>query len=202
MQLSRLSQASFNALIEGAQQLEADSHGPKVYRLQDGSFFKLFRRKRLLSSVIWNPYSKRFCDNALRLKEQGIPTLVPLARYQLENPVLSAVHYSPLPGETLRQLSASAGFDWEATLPDLIALIRQLHRSGIYFRSLHLGNIVRTPDGRLGLIDVSDMRFLDGPLSKPMRRRNLAHFAGYLQREGLTGSFPLDRLEQVLLDHK
>lgn len=202
MQFSRLSQASFNTLIEGAQQLEADSHGPKVYRLQDGSFLKLFRRKRLLSSVIWNPYSKRFCDNALRLQALGIPTLIPRTRYQLENPDLSAVHYCPLPGETLRQLSAYAGFDWEASLPDLIALIRQLHRSGIYFRSLHLGNIVRTPEGKLGLIDVSDMRFLNRPLSKPMRRRNLAHFTAYLEREGLTDSFPLDKLQSALIDYK
>ena len=28
----------------------------------------------------------------------------------------------------------------------------------VYFRSLHLGNVVRTPEGRMGLIDIADLR--------------------------------------------
>ena len=62
---------------------------------------------------------------------------------------------------------------------DLASFITTLHDLGVYFRSLHLGNIVKTPDGALGLIDISDMRCLGKPLSKGMRRRNYQHLLRY-----------------------
>ncbi|MDP2242727.1 toluene tolerance protein [Pseudomonas sp.] len=200
MQSYQLPQATLSTLIEGAQLLEEDSHGPKVYRLRDGDFLKIFRRKRLLSSTLWCPYSKSFCKNALRLQQLGIPTLSPIAHYQLEQPGLTAVHYQALPGETLGQLSKSPDFNWQHLLPHLTGLIHRLHESGVYFRSLHLGNIVLTPENELGLIDISDMRFFRRPLSKWMRRRNLDHFNRYLEREGLTDSFPMSSLKKALLD--
>lgn len=199
MQCSRLPQATLNQMIEGARILEADSYGPKVYLLQDGNILKLFRRKRLFSSALFRPYSRRFIDNAARLKELGVPTLQVLEFYQLEKPGMTAVLYRPLPGETLRQVAAKEGFDWQQALPDLAGLIRSLHASGIYFRSLHLGNIVVTPDHRFGLIDVADMRFFRGPLPKHLVKRNLQHFARYITREKLNASFPMHTLEQALL---
>tara|TARA_R110002124_G_scaffold285001_1_gene462984 strand:+ start:1155 stop:1358 length:204 start_codon:yes stop_codon:yes gene_type:complete len=44
---------------------------------------------------------------------------------------------------------------------------------------LHLGNIILTPQGELGLIDISDMRCLNRPLSKRMRTRNYHHLLRY-----------------------
>lgn len=40
MQCSRLTQVDFDQLTLGAQILEADSHGAKVYLLEDGNFLK------------------------------------------------------------------------------------------------------------------------------------------------------------------
>ena len=199
MQCSRLPQATLNQMIEGARILEADSYGPKVYLLQDGNILKLFRRKRLFSSALFRPYSKRFIDNAARLEQLGVPTLQVLDFYRLGQPGMTAVLYQPLPGETLRQVASKEGFDWQQTLPALVELIRSLHTSGIYFRSLHLGNIVITPDNRFGLIDVADMRFFRGPLPRHLIKRNLQHFARYIAREKLNGSFPIQALEQALL---
>jgi hypothetical protein len=51
----------------------------------------------------------------------------------------------------------------------------------------------------MGLIDVADMRFLRGPLPKYLIRRNLQHFARYIDREKLNDSFPMQALEQALL---
>ncbi|NBA93961.1 toluene tolerance protein [Pseudomonas sp. R5(2019)] len=199
MQCSRLTQAALGKMIIGARILESDSFGAKVYLLQDGNILKLFRRKRLFSSALMRPYSKRFIDNALQLQKLGIPTLHVLSFHKLDLPGTTAVLYSPLPGETLRQRSIQPGFSWKDALPSLIELIRSLHQSGIYFRSLHLGNIVATPEGELGLIDVADMRFLRAPLSKRLARRNLQHFARYIGRERLTSEFPLAALEKALL---
>ncbi|MNJ36783.1 hypothetical protein D3C77_315850 [compost metagenome] len=113
---------------------------------------------------------------------------------------MTAVLYQPLPGETLSQLSRKPGFDWQERLPELVALVRRLHKSGIYFRSLHLGNVVVTPQQQMGLIDVADMRFMRAPLSKRMIRRNVQHFARYIARERLEDQFPLAELERALLD--
>lgn len=199
MQCSRLQHAALNQIIEGARVLEADSHGAKVYLLQDGNILKLFRRKRIFSSALFRPYSKRFIDNALELQKRGIPTLQVLKYYRLQTPGMTAVLYQPLPGETLRQISSKDGFSWTQALPDLVGLIHSLHQSGIYFRSLHLGNIVVTPDNLMGLIDVADMRFLRAPLPRHLIKRNLQHFARYIEREKLNESFPMHALEQAVL---
>jgi len=54
-----------------------------------------------------------------------------------------------------------------------------LHQRGVYFRSVHLGNILRLPDGELGLIDLSDLHISARPLSARKRRRNLRHILRY-----------------------
>ncbi len=199
MQCSHLSQVDFDQLTLGAQVLEADSHGAKVYLLEDGNFLKVFRRKRLISSALLRPYSQRFVDNAERLAQLGIPTLEVISQHKLDLPGRTAVLYRPLPGRTLLQLSREEGFSWDTTLPQLIKLIHQLHRNGIYFRSLHLGNVVMTPDQRLGLIDVADMRFMRPPLSARMVRRNVQHMVRYIEREKLGDRFPLAEFEAALL---
>jgi hypothetical protein len=198
MHFTPLSHTALQRLVEGAEILEADGWGPKVYRLADGSFLKIFRRKRLLTSALWAPYAKRFCDNAEALKALDIPTLTPLALYRIEGSALTAVHYMPLAGETLRQRSRANGFDWPSIMPSLVNLIRRLHDAGVYFRSLHLGNIVSTPDGELGLIDIADMRFIGHSLPKYLRKRNLSHLEHYLDKEKLT-SFPIHELRSALL---
>lgn len=199
MQCSRLSQAALTSMTEGARILEADSYGPKVYLLADGDILKLFRRKRLFSSALFRPYSKRFIDNAAELRKRGIPTLTVLKFFELSAPGMTAVLYRPLPGQTLRQMASQKDFDWQQNLEPLVALIRRLHVAGIYFRSLHLGNIVITPDNEMGLIDVADMRFLRAPLPPRLIKRNLQHFARYIAREELNERFPMQALEQALL---
>ena len=56
--------------------------------------------------------------------------------------------------------------------------IIHLHAQGIYFRSLHLGNVVLTPQGSFGLIDFSDLRLLPCSLPLFMRRRNIQRMLG------------------------
>jgi hypothetical protein len=180
--------AMLDELIIGARILEQDSFGPKVYQLRDGNMLKLFRRKRLLSSALLRPHSRRFCANATALQALGIPTLQPLYLYRLGDPAWTAVLYRPLPGETLSQLLRENDLSWMTLQPELARFINHLHASGVYFRSLHLGNIVRTPNGQLGLIDIADLQIRRRPLSENLIRRNRAHFDKYLRKEG----FPFD----------
>ena len=198
MHVSQLCQRDFQQLTHNAAVLEADGLGPKVLQLQTGQFLKIFRRKRWLSSALLKPYSRRFIKNAERLQNLGIPTLDVKALYELPDKATSAVLYAPLPGNSLSQLAKQPGFSWSPLLPELIRFVRELHRKGIYFRSLHLGNIVLTPQGSLGLIDIADMRFLGHSLPNHMIRRNLAHFSRYLKRENFENAFPFSQFYDAL----
>lgn len=199
MMLNKLTDKELAKLIDGAKVLEGDSFGPKVYRLADGNILKLFRRKRLFSSALLQPYSMRFLDNAKRLQKLGIPTLAPINGFQLQKPGMTAVLYQPLHGETLKDIYFTAPERLREQLPALAVFIRKLHRMGIYFRSLHLGNIVLTPEGELGLIDIADLNIQRYALSKAKRKRNLAHFERLLKTLENPGWFPFTELSTAVL---
>lgn len=170
-----LSPDRYRHLREGAQVIEADSHGEKVLRLADGNYIKLFRRKRLISSALFWPYAQRFADNARRLEQLGVPCPRIIAVYRMAALQRDLVHYKPLPGLTLRQLRDGQGEAPTDLLEQLARFIAELHQAGVYFRSLHLGNVVLTPQGKLGLIDIADLSFQRWPLLGSQRLRNFRH---------------------------
>jgi hypothetical protein len=178
--LKILEQQDYMSLRDGAQVLESDPYGEKVLRLADGTIFKLFRRKRLISSAAWYPYAQRFADNAAALDKLGIPIPTVMDVYRIPHIARDAVHYAPLAGATLREM-VRRGMDnqLEQRLKALFTdFVINLHDKGIYFRSLHIGNVVVTPQETLGLIDFSDMRVLRRPLIRYLRARNLRRMQG------------------------
>lgn len=163
------------ALRKDGKVIEQDGHGDKVIILTDGTFLKLFRRKRLITSAAIWPYAQRFADNAAKLKQLGIPCPEIISVYRIPSIQRDAVHYHPLPGLTLRQLRQGEG-DCPADIREQFwAFVDKVHDLGIYFRSMHLGNVVLTPEGKLGLIDISDMKIKRAPLSSSLKERNLKH---------------------------
>lgn len=178
--LNRISQEEYLALRAGAEVLEADPHGDKVLRLADGTIFKLFRRKRFFSSAAFLPYAQRFASNAAKLKKLGfcVPEILRVVR--IAEISRDAVQYIPLPGVTLREMSrAGLAPKRKRELKEVLTrLVIHLHDEGVYFRSLHIGNVVCTPEGRLGLIDFSDLRIHPWPLGKYLRARNMRRMQG------------------------
>lgn len=173
--MQRLNHDDYLALREQAKVIEKDSFGDKVMILQDGTFLKLFRRKRLITSAAIWPYAQRFADNAKKLEKLGIPCPKIIQVYRIPSIERDAVHYHPLPGLTLRQLRKAQG-ECPADIRERFAeFVEHVHQLGIYFRSMHLGNVVLTPEGELGLIDISDMKIQNRPLSKWQRKRNFVH---------------------------
>lgn len=172
--MQTLEHDAYLALRADAQVLERDRHGDKVLVLADGTYLKLFRRKRLISSAAWYPYARRFAENALALAGRNIPCPVVIGLYRIPGAKRDAVRYRPLEGQTLRQLIRS-GADTPGLRARLGHFVARLHEAGIYFRSLHLGNIVLTPGGELGLIDIADLRAGSRPLPRHRRQRNLRH---------------------------
>lgn len=174
--------------------LERDSHGPKVVRLTDGSFLKIFRSRRPLLAR-WRPEAQRFVRNAERLQALGIatPQMIECAWLERDQGV-NACLYAPLEGTPLDCLFKQQRERFDALLPAFAAYIRQLHERGIYFRSLHLGNVLLLPEGGFGLIDFLDLRFKRGPLRRALVRRNFAHLHNYLLRRKVEG-FPWNELQ-------
>ncbi|CDM39096.1 toluene tolerance protein, putative [Ectopseudomonas oleovorans] len=177
--------------------LEKDARGPKVLRQTDGQLLKIFRPRRRLWLARLRPAAQRFASNAERLADRNITTpQISECLWLDPSQAVSACLYSPLPGISLDQLYRRARQEFDALLPELADFIHTLHQRGIYFRSLHLGNILRLPDGGFGLIDFLDMRFKRGPLSARLARRNLEHLRGYLHRSQIA-DFPWKRLLQA-----
>jgi len=175
MQMKSITADEYQRLRAGAEVLEADSFGEKVLRLADGTILKLFRRKRLLVFCAWYPYARRFADNAVAMRRRGIavPEIIDIVR--IPSIARDAVHYHPLPGESLRHLlRAGMDPDTRQTLRNAFTrFVIELHDKGVYFRSLHLGNVLHLPDGRFGLIDIADARLRPWRLGRHLRRRNL-----------------------------
>ena len=149
----------------------------KVLELSSGDILKLYRIKRVISSALFYPYSKRFYRNALQLRSLGIDAVEVKHLFDIPSIKRSAVLYAPLPGITLRD------FAQNHSLPRHIAeqlgmFIAKLHNKGVYFRSLSLNNIIYTENGDLGLIDFADMKVYGRPLSSYKRLRNFRHVFG------------------------
>ena len=175
MRIHPLSRAQLDGLCDQGRVIEQDRHGIKVLHLADGRFLKFFRRKRWLNRDLLAPAAVRFAHHAVQLERLGIPTLRVDSLHRIPGEPHSVAVYRPLPGRTLRQLLVSG----EAT-PQLMyrigTFLALLHRRGVYFRSVHPGNIVVTGMQQFGLIDLLDMKVRPWSMSRWARRRNWLHF--------------------------
>ena len=187
--MQKLDHTDYLALRENCKVIEQDGFGDKVMILQDGTFLKLFRRKRLITSAAIWPYAQRFADNAKKLEELGIPCPKIIQVYRIPSVERDAVHYHPLPGMTLRDIRLGKAEYPDDLLERFLKFVEHLQDLGVYFRSIHLGNVVLTPDNELGLIDISDMKIFLRPLSQWQRKRNFEHMVRDKQdREWLSAS--------------
>lgn len=177
--------------------LEEDSRGPKVVALPCGRFLKIFHTRRHPLLARLQPAALRFTRNTERLQAIGISTPKVVESFWIEHRIgLSGCLYLPLPGESVEYLYRQAPHDIHQLLPPLACFIRHLHERGVYFRSLHLGNIIRMPDANFGLIDILDLRCRHRPLNAWQIERNFHHLIRYLDRQQLPG-FPIDTLQEL-----
>jgi hypothetical protein len=165
---------AFEGMKADAEVLEKDAHGIKVLRMQNGDILKLFRVKRLVSSARFYSHARSFCRNAERLQALDVPTVIIRQLFHFPDRIHSAVLYQPLPGRTLRQTALAGELD-HALLKHMAGFVATLHEHGVLFRSLHFGNIVQTPKGELGLIDIADLSIQPFALSCTARLRNFRH---------------------------
>jgi tRNA A-37 threonylcarbamoyl transferase component Bud32 len=169
----RISRAAYETLVADARILQEESFGVKVWLLPDERVVKLFRTKRLVSSARLVPYSTRFARNAARLRAHGIPVPEVLETFHCPDIERHGVIYRRLPGETVAALLQRRRD--EKLVAKLAVLLAGLHEKGVYFRSVHPGNVLLTEAGSLGLIDLQDVHFRPWPLGQWARARNFRH---------------------------
>ena len=196
--MKRLDLETYEKMTAGARMLTEDPHGPKVYALENGQILKLFRLKRVLSSALLFPYSARFAHAARILARLGIPTVTIDAIYKVKALKRDVVLYRPLPGETLRDCLA-ASEDPGAILARFAPFLARLHETGIYFRSVHFGNVLVMADGEFGLIDIHEARFSRGPLSLWKRIRNFKPVFHYREDRQAILDFGVERFAEHYL---
>ena len=170
--------ADFATMQIGSKTLEQDGRGAKVILLSDNNILKIFRRRATLSGGLIYSNARRFCRNAERLQQLEVPTVNIIQLYHFEDSTDTAVLYQPLEGETLRNLLSEQRLT-EDDCKNLGKFIAQLHQVGVYFRSLHFGNIIKTNSGKFGLIDLSDMSIYWWGLQLHTRIRNFMRIRRY-----------------------
>jgi tRNA A-37 threonylcarbamoyl transferase component Bud32 len=192
--MEKISPQEYQSWLDAHTLVEKDRRGPKVLQCKNGDYIKLFRIKHRVSRArLLNP-ARQFCRNAQRIAALGIPTLKPLALYHIPHVDRWAVRYTPLTGDTLRGLIQQGALP-ETVIAQFGVFIAQLHEKGVYFRSLHPGNVVLTPEGSLGLIDILDCYFswFGKPLLAAQCARNFRHLFRYddaqLLRESLMAAY-------------
>ena len=171
-----LSEQEYESLCRDAEVIRSG----KVLALSNGDILKLYRVKRVISSALFYPYSKRFYRNALQLQGLGIATVEAKRLFRIPSIRRSAVLYAPLPGITLRDFAQANGLP-RRIAAQLGVFVATLHDKGIYFRSLSLNNIIYTESGEFGLIDFADMKIHEGALSPRKRLRNFRHVFGNIK---------------------
>lgn len=179
-------------LTQGAGELERDRYGIKVLLTPDRRIVKLIRIKRWFSFSAVYPYSLRFRRNAKRLIAMGIPCVKVERVFYCHQIRRHGVIYPLLDGESLEKIAERDGIS-DKLFQKLAEFMARLHQKGVYFRSLHLGNILLLPDGELGLIDVADMRFSRSSLRLDKRRRNFRHLFRTSDHRELFVQFGIER---------
>jgi hypothetical protein len=176
---SLLSKATFDSMCLHGKIIERDERGIKVILLDDGDFLKIFRVRSLVSGTQLYTHARRFCRNAKRLESLNIPTVRVKKLFYFEDNRHAAVLYSPLVGETIREYVQQSSIDADGLAKKLGKFMANLHWNGVHFHSLHTGNIVITPQGEIGLIDISDMSIYPWPLFCNTRVRSFKRLCRY-----------------------
>lgn len=173
--LITLSLQDFEHQCEASTIVLSGKRGPRVLEY-DNYIYKIFApRKRFSSDRIW-PYAVRFYRNAQRLRALGVgaPHADQLA-FCPENRCYW-VRYYKVHGLDCR---AYAGQSVEI-LDALARFMAELHDKGIFFRGIHLGNVLyEEASQQLCLLDIASCYFSRGPLSLSKRLRNLKHLLHY-----------------------
>lgn len=170
--MKRFNRNELQQFVRENRVLIGTSERPGLLLTSEQEVVKFFYRRKLISTSIFSPQAKRFRANSIRLKQIGItaPEVSELI-FCPEIPVHLAF-YQYLKGDDFRVLCSKNNHPCIDKLPSYMAM---LHEKGVYFRAIHLGNVLQLDENELALVDISDLTFRSGQLTTFQRARNIAH---------------------------
>jgi len=171
-----ISHQAFNAICEDSNTTiikygKVDQ--PKVFEKNGNTIIKLFypKKSRLSSDRIW-PRALRFYRNVQALQHHGYNAPIITNVQFCPELKIYLLHYPKIQGQDVRHLARNGKL---TIIHEVAHLLADLHRNGIFFRSIHLENLLYQPDGKFALLDVTDVRFKKRALSFYLRYRNIKH---------------------------
>ena len=148
--------AEFNKFVE-----KADDLGHRKTFYKKNEIIKIFNVRGYISSGFFNTYASRIIKNSIKLKDHKISSIEITNELAFQyNNRLSGVSYKYIPGKTYRDLGNKITNEM---ITDLAKYISTIHKKGIYFRAMHLGNIL-LHNKKLFLIDIAKIHFYPWPL--------------------------------------
>ncbi len=197
--MHQLSQQQYLEWLTQFQVLVSGKRGPRLLATTDNCLIKLFPARKWWSSNRLFPYAKRFVDNAERLAILGVSSVKVEEYGKIQGTMTYYVKYQKLPGNDIRHLLQTG------TLIELLAqvaiFISCLHHQGIFFRGIHLGNMILQPDSKIALIDIAPMKFKSNTLAVGYRRRNLQHLLSNVEDRPWFMKFGIENFLQNYLKH-
>lgn len=186
-----LSLTDYTDILAQSQVLFSGKRGPRLLATQDDHIIKLFPQRKWLSSNRLRPYAKRFVHNASRLAQLGIASIQTKRFGKILGTTTHFVEYQKIPGQDIReQLQNGAAI---SLLNEIAQFVGKLHQQGVFFRGIHLGNILQQSDGRFALIDITNMSFKSKALPLRYRQRNLLHLLRYQEDKAIFDAYGIMR---------
>jgi len=198
MKTRNITHEEYKELKKSSTLVDTKNGYPAIILHPDKTITKLWSKKaKLFSSARFYPYAKRFISNAVQLKRRGIPVPAILEHLRIKDSHVQLVRYEELSGSSIRNLLENSPN--EVDMLGLANFIFGLHQKGIFFRAIHLGNVIQMPDGNFGLIDFTDVTFHSKPLSHQQRASNIATPLRYAADVKLIKQSNLPNLETLYL---
>lgn len=166
-----LTEKDYIKLTEGAKLIKRTRTKIRLLLSPQNKIIKhIYRRKFLSTSTLW-PYAARFIKNASKLQSKNfsVPTIHEVYYYPKLNSDI--IVYDYVEGPTLHEIASTNDLSF---FPKFIRYISQLHQTGIYFKDLHLSNIV-FKNGVFTLLDLETIHCKRRPLKTSERAQNLAY---------------------------
>lgn len=176
--MKTLKKYDYDELIKNGKVLTKDKFGDKVIKLSNGNIAKMFRLKRFFSSALIWPYFKRFNRAVTILTNRNIPTVDIIDLFKVPSINRDLIVYKPLEGKSLRELINNKQ-DANQLVLNFASFFAHLHNEGIYFRAIHFNNVIVTPQGKFGLIDLADCHCSSSSLNRFKRIRNFKPILNY-----------------------
>ncbi|MBB71697.1 MAG: toluene tolerance protein [Legionellales bacterium] len=193
--MKRLSDKDLSQLFANAQVLGEHKRGPKILLTPEGDILKVFYRRGGLSSDKLFPYAKRFIRHSQQLHRSGIETVDITDSYYCPHNKAYILRYPKLPGDDVRSLVKQQ----PELLADVARFVAKLHEKGIFFRAIHLGNLLYH-EGKFALLDITDLSIQRRPLSHWRRVRNLKHLLFYRGDKEYFKAFGIKRFLEIYFE--